>query len=52
MEQFNMTMRKYRKTSRMVDVNWCQPALTVRVKHLAGSNPAPMSERGRSYLLR
>ena len=25
------------KTSRMVDVKWCQPALTVRVKHLAGS---------------
>ena len=25
------------KSSRMVDVKWCQPALTVRVKHLAGS---------------
>ena len=26
------------KTSRMVDIKWCQPALTVRVKHLAGGN--------------
>jgi bifunctional non-homologous end joining protein LigD len=25
------------KTSRMSDVKWCQPELTVRVKHLAGS---------------
>jgi hypothetical protein len=25
------------KSSRMADVKWCQPALTVRVKHLAGS---------------
>ena len=25
------------KSSRMVDVKWCRPALTVRVKHLAGS---------------
>ena len=25
------------KSSRMVDVKWCQPTLTVRVKHLAGS---------------
>ena len=25
------------KSSRLVDVKWCQPALTVRVKHLAGS---------------
>ena len=25
------------KSSRMGDVNWCQPKLTVRVKHLAGS---------------
>ena len=25
------------KSSRMVDVKWCQPARTVRVKHLAGS---------------
>ena len=25
------------KSSRLVDVKWCQPAFTVRVKHLAGS---------------
>ena len=25
------------KSSRTVDVKWCQPTLTVRVKHLAGS---------------
>ena len=25
------------KSSRMGDVKWCQPRLTVRVKHLAGS---------------
>lgn len=25
------------KSSRLVDVKWCQPKLTVRVKHLAGS---------------
>ena len=25
------------KSSRLTDVNWCQPKLTVRVKHLAGS---------------
>ena len=25
------------KSSRMVDVKWCQPTLTVRVKHLAGA---------------
>ena len=25
------------KSSRMSDVKWCQPRLTVRVKHLAGS---------------
>jgi hypothetical protein len=25
------------KTSRLSDVKWCQPKLTVRVKHLAGS---------------
>ena len=25
------------KSSRMSDVKWCQPNLTVRVKHLAGS---------------
>jgi bifunctional non-homologous end joining protein LigD len=25
------------KTSRLTDVRWCQPKLTVRVKHLAGS---------------
>ena len=26
------------KSSRLTDVKWCQPKLTVRVKHLAGSN--------------
>lgn len=26
------------KSSRLIDVKWCQPKLTVRVKHLAGSN--------------
>ena len=25
------------KSSRLTDVKWCQPKLTVRVKHLAGS---------------
>ena len=25
------------KSSRMMDVKWCHPKLTVRVKHLAGS---------------
>jgi len=25
------------KSSRLVDVKWCQPKLTVRVKHLVGS---------------
>jgi hypothetical protein len=25
------------KSSRLADVKWCQPKLTVRVKHLAGS---------------
>jgi bifunctional non-homologous end joining protein LigD len=25
------------KSSRLTDVNWCQPALAVRVKHLVGS---------------
>jgi hypothetical protein len=25
------------KSSRLTDVKWCQPTLTVRVKHLAGS---------------
>ena len=25
------------KSSRLTDVKWCQPRLTVRVKHLAGS---------------
>jgi bifunctional non-homologous end joining protein LigD len=26
------------KSSRLMDVKWCQPQLTVEVKHLAGSN--------------
>jgi hypothetical protein len=29
--------QQYMKSSRLTDVKWCQPTLTVRVKHLAGS---------------
>jgi hypothetical protein len=30
------------KASRNGDVTWCQPKLTVKVKHLAGSNSSAM----------